>query len=267
MGYFLKRVRLSGDDSMTELQQLVDEQIIKQKAPEFGIDFTPQDISDTLHQMASTSSSGNTSENATPMSESEFNKWYQEQLKDTGLSDAEYKEITRISLLAAGLQQYLAQMQPTVAEQVHLNVILVANSSDANKVRARIKAGESFASVASEVSLDTQSGTIGGDIGWIPRGVLDYDDIIFSLGIGEVSDSVAVDPTTPNTSQYLVFMVSEKAASRQIDDKPMQVLKSKALSNWLAQEIPSHSIRQDYDFSNPQNQAWINWQEAKLASK
>ncbi len=117
------------------------------------------------------------------------------------------------------------------------------------------------------MSLDTQLKNNGGDVGWVPRGVVGYDDIIFGLAIGTVSDPVAVDATNPSTSQYLLFMVSEKASSRQIDDDPLQALKSNALINWLNQEMPSHNIIINYDFNSSANQAWINWQLSKMAAK
>ncbi len=267
MGYFLKRAKLAGSEPVMMLQQLADEQIVKLMAPTFGITVTPQEIDNALLYTASTeNATGSVSDNLTGryLTESEFNAWYRQRLNDSGLSDAEYKDMTRTDLLATKLYQYLAQRLPTTAEQVHLNVIVVANSSDASKAKARIQAGESFAAVAREVSLDTQSKDKGGDIGWLPRGVLPYDNTTFALGVGEVSDAVAVDPTAPNTSQYLLFMVSEKAAGREIDNSLMQVLRSRALSNWLLQEVPSHSIIMNYDFNSSANQAWINWQLTKV---
>jgi len=265
MGYFLKRAKMAGGNP-TILQQLADEQVVKLMAPAFGIAVTNQEIDNALLYTASTENiTGNLTDNSTAryLTESEFKSWYRQRLNDSGFSDAEYKDMTRTNLLAVKLQQYLAQRVTTTAEQIHLNVIVVANSADAAKAKARIKAGESFAAVAREVSLDTQSKDKGGDIGWIPRGVLPYDSTTFSLNVGEVSNAVAVNPTTPTTSQYLLFMVSEKAAVRELDDSSTQVLKDRALSNWLAQEEPSHSIIVNYDFNNSANQAWINWQLSK----
>lgn len=268
MGYFLKRAHLAGSDPTSVLQQLIYEQIITLKAPEFVAEPTPQDIDTVLHQMASSGNSANVSENVTAsITESQFKEWYRQQLKATGLSDAELKEITLTNLLAAGLQNYLAQRVPTVAEQVHLSVIVVANTSDAAKAEARIKGGENFAAVARDISLDTQSKGNGGDIGWVPRGVYpSYDQTIFGLGTGGVSDPVAVNPTTPTSSQYVIFMVSEKAPSREIDANPLQALKSNALINWLDQETPLHNININYDFNNSKNQAWINLQLTKMST-
>ena len=267
MSYYLKRAKLAGGDPVTILQQLVDEQIIKIMAPTFGIAVTPEEMDgELLYRASSANVTGNVTDNLTGryLTESEFNTWYRQQLNVSGLSDTEYKEMTLTNMLAAKLQQYLAQRVPTIAEQVHLSVIVLANSTNATQARARITAGESFAAVARQISLDTQTSDNGGDTGWFPRGVLAYDNTIFALGVGAVSDAVAVDPTAPDTSQYLLFTVSEKAAAREIDDSTMQVLRSRAFSNWLLHEEQSHNIIVNYDFNNPENQAWINWQLTKV---
>jgi hypothetical protein len=55
-------------------------------------------------------------------------------------------------------------------------------------------------------------------------------------------------------------MVSEKAEAREIDENPLQVLKSKALENWLSEEGKLHEIDWNYD---SEIDAWINFQLAK----
>ena len=114
-----------------------------------------------------------------------------------------------------------------------------------------------------DVSLDTTSQANGGDFGWIPQGVLPYDATTFALNVGQVSDPVAVNPASPTTTQYLLFMVSEKSPSRPIDANSTKALQANALSNWIAQEVPNHSIVLNYDFNNTVNQAWVNWQLTK----
>lgn len=271
MGYFLKRTKIAGIDLSSMLQQLAYEQIVKLKAPDFIVEPTADDIDNALLYMASSANTtaiageNSTASTSANITESQFKEWYRQQLNQTGLSDAEYKDLLRTNLLASAFQDYLAARLPTTGEQVHLNVIVTANVSDANNAQARIKAGESFADVARQVSLDTQSKENGGDIGWIPHGIIFYDQTVFGLSVGVVSDPLASGPSTPDTSTYLLFMVSEKAASRQIDDNNMQILRASALKNWLTQEIPSHNIKIDYDFNSTENQAWINLQLTKLS--
>ncbi|MFC2010589.1 peptidylprolyl isomerase [Chloroflexota bacterium] len=260
MGYFLKRASIVGGDITTTLQTLASEQVIKLRAPEFGIEVTTQDIDDALLYLATNSISGNTPRNIT---DTEFNEWYSQELDKTGLSNAEYRENIGTNLLTYSLKQYIAQNIPSVGEQVYLNVIVLANSADAESAKARIEAGESFADIAREVSLDTQAKENGGDYGWVPRYVLPYDSTIFGLDIGEISDPVATDPESPDTGQYLLFMVSETDPNREIDDESMQTITSNAFDGWLAQEISSHDIEINYDFNNAKNRAWIEWQLAK----
>jgi hypothetical protein len=266
MGYFLKRAKLAGASQASLIQKLVDEQVVKQMAPTFRITVTDKEIDDALLIKASTENfTGNMADNTTGryLTESEFKDWYRQQLNDTGLSDAEYRDLSRVNLLADKLQKLLAGSIPKTANQIHLNVILTASSADANKAKARIQAGDSFAAVARDVSLDTKSKDQGGDAGWFPPGVLPYDSTIFALDIGAVSNPVAVDSTSPATSRYLLFMVSEKADNREIDGSSFQILQNNALSIWLSQEEPTQNIFVNYDFTNAANQAWVSWQLSK----
>ncbi len=260
MDYFLRRTKLAGNDPTTMLQQLAIEQIIKQKAPDLVGEPTPSDIDTVLRSIAGSSNSEDVTENLT---ESQFKEWYHQELKASGLSDTEYKDVVRTNLLDYALEQYLAEKVPTLAEQVHLNIIELKTSEDADKAKTRIKAGESFAAVARAVSLNTETKENGGDFGWVPRGVTIFDSQIFSLSISEVSEPVPyysqTGATTPDA--YYLLMVSEKASSRQVDENNLEILKSMALYNWLSTEIPLHNIISNVD---SETLAWINLQLAKM---
>ncbi len=256
MDYFLMRTRLTGADSMEMLSVLTDEQLIKIEAPRYVAEVSPEDIDQELRDVARGESE--------TISESEFKEWYRQLLNEIGLSDSEYKELVATSLLASRLQEYLAERVPTVAEQVHLHVIAVKTYDDAEEIRARWEAGEDFADLAREVSLDKVSGEQGGDFGWLPRGVLPsswFDEVAFSLTIGDVSEPLAYasDPMSTEIFYYLL-MVSEKAEAREIDEDSLQILKAQALDVWLLEEIKFHEIEWNF---NSEIYAWINYQLAK----
>ncbi|MFC1987905.1 peptidylprolyl isomerase [Chloroflexota bacterium] len=260
MDYFIKRAGLAGADPMSMLFRLTHEQLIKLGAPRYGIEVSPEDIDQGLRIIAS-GGSGNISDN-------EFREWYRQQLNESKLSDAEYREITRTNLLAARLQEYLAERVPTVAEQVHLHAIILRTSEDAYEVRARWEAGEDFAGLAREVSLDEVSGEKGGDIGWFPGGVLspELDYTAFSLNTYDVSEPIPYNIDTSSSGSeasstiYYLIMVSEKDASRELDENNLQGVRSQALTSWLSEETQFHEIK--YNF-NSEIQAWINWQLSK----
>ena len=260
MGYFLKRARLSGTDPTSMLQQLAYEQLVKITAAKYGITIPQSDVDSSMRAIAANSSANatdNSTQNATPLSEEAFQAWYKNELKTSGLSDAEYKDMVRTTLMASRLQTALANSLPTKAAQVHLYVMVLGSQVDAARAKARIAGGESFQDVARSLSLDAQTKANGGEVGWVPAGIYpSYDATIFNLNAGQVSDPI----TQTGSSQFVIFMVSEKDSSRDIDPSQLQTLRANALYNWLTQEIQQHSV--DYK-DDAQTLAWIQWQLAK----
>ncbi|MFC2025142.1 peptidylprolyl isomerase [Chloroflexota bacterium] len=255
MGYLLKRVRMSGgSEPMAMLQSLTHEQVIKLGAPQYGIEVTPEDVDQILMRMAG-GESGN-------ITQPEFKEWYRQQLNETKLSDSEYREIVHIQLLTIRLHEYLAARVPTIAEQVHVHGILVETSKSAREVKERLEAGENFADVAKEVSLDEDLKEKGGDLGWLPRGVSDqFEYIAFNLAPGEVSEPLPSE----TEGYYYLLMVSEKADAREMDEDSLSVLQARALEHWLPQEMQLHQITW-HGLNNgfdSETLAWINWQLSK----
>lgn len=72
--------------------------------------------------------------------------------------------------------------------QVRARHILVATEEEANAVLERLSGGEDFTSLAQELSTDTGSGQLGGDLGFFGRGrmVAPFEEAAFGAEIGEV---------------------------------------------------------------------------------
>jgi hypothetical protein len=60
-------------------------------------------------------------------------------VKITGLSDAEYKEITQINLIATRFRELLTTEIPTSAEQVYLSVMALTTYEDTDKAKTMSK--------------------------------------------------------------------------------------------------------------------------------
>ena len=82
-----------------------------------------------------------------------------------------------------------AKAQPP-AEEIHARHILLPTEDEAKAALARIKKGEDFAKVATELSKDPAGD--GGDLGWFTkdRMVPEFADAAFKLQPGQVSDPV-----------------------------------------------------------------------------
>ena len=267
MDYFLKRCRAAGSDPLAMLTNLAQEELIKLEAPRYGIEVTPQDVDQQLRRIAAGQSES--------ITESEFKEWYRQRLSETGLSNSEYKDIIATTLLSSYLYEYLVARMPTVAEQVHLHTILLDTEEEAEEVRARLEAGEDFADLARELSLDPISRENGGDLGWVPRGIAyesRYDSVIFDdLSTGIVSEPLAyydasvTDPTSPAMVNYYLFMVSEKADAREVDEEYIPTLETNFFNSWLSQSMLLYDINY-HGFNNgfdSETYAWINWQLSK----
>ena len=74
--------------------------------------------------------------------------------------------------------------------EVKASHILVDSEADANKALQRVKSGEDFSKVATEMSKDP--GSKGGDLGWFTkdRMVPEFADAAFKLQPGQISDPV-----------------------------------------------------------------------------
>ncbi|MCG7199314.1 SurA N-terminal domain-containing protein [Marinobacter pelagius] len=95
------------------------------------------------------------------------------------------------------LQAYYEERSDDLArEERRASHILIEDGADASETMAtiqeRLAAGESFAALAEEYSIDTVSAEEGGDLGYAGRGVYDeaFEDALFALEEGEVSEPV-----------------------------------------------------------------------------
>ncbi|HEX2122789.1 MAG TPA: peptidyl-prolyl cis-trans isomerase [Thermoanaerobaculia bacterium] len=97
-------------------------------------------------------------------------------------------------------------------EEVSVRQILVHDQALANEIHKKLKAGAPFADLSSEHSR-APNAKRGGEIGFVSRGELPkmFDEEIFSLDPGEVSDVIQTD------SSFHIFRVDERRAPGTLD--------------------------------------------------
>jgi len=269
MDYFIRRMKYVNktDDVLTMLYEIIPQEIlVRQGAPRYGIEVTPDEVDELLREMAR-------GENET-ISESEFKTWYRNALNETKLFDTEYRELVRTNVLAERLNEYLVMNVPTVAEQVHLYIIVLPSYDEAEAAIIRIEAGEDFSELARELSIDEETGERGGDAGWWPEGAgleANLEWVVFnSLEVGEINNiPILVDD---ETGIYAVCLVVERQPAREIEEDKLEALKIGALEDWLLAERQNSTIsfsgmdwseqEQRYVFGSD-TMAWINLQLAK----
>ncbi len=258
MRYFLKRVYISGREPLVLLQTLTREEIIKQVAPEppYNIKTSEQEIDQYLKGLARGGSAA--------ISENDFKEWYRQQINESRLSKAEFRDLARTNLLTLRLSEYLAEKVPTVAEQVHLHMIPVKEFEIARNVKERLDAGADIASLAREVSSEPELKGRGGDFGWFPRGALSPE--IARAAFDELDIGEASEPLNLDGRNLVIVMISEKAAAREIDEGSLQMIKARSLDEWLDEEkqyhkVEFHGFKHGYD---SETDAWVQWQLQRM---
>ncbi|MBX3013985.1 MAG: peptidylprolyl isomerase [Caldilineaceae bacterium] len=113
---------------------------------------------------------------------------------------------------------------PTPVERTDAEALALAEA-----IRQRILAGEDFATLAREYSDDTGSGAAGGDLGWFGKGamVAPFDEVAFSLPIGEISEPVKTD------FGYHIIEVLEKDENHAKDPNQLTQERQEAYQTWL----------------------------------
>ena len=128
------------------------------------------------------------------------------------------------------LEQAAIDAVPTSTAQVHARHILVTNEEDAALAKERLEAGEDFAELAAEMSLDPGSKENGGDLGWFPEGVMTptFELAAFALEPGQVSDPVQ------SPFGFHIIEVLERADDVPLEANALAQLRLRAFSQLLA---------------------------------
>jgi hypothetical protein len=208
----------TGNDSEDTLMILETSEIMRQGAVEAGIGTTGDEIQDQIRFMFETENQS--------LSDKEFEEAYQQLLSDAVISDAEFREVVRVGILQAKLEQYVLAQIPNSTEHVHVEALLLDSEEEALGVKERINSGENFSDIAED---DEYS-----DIGWLPRGVMnpEVDEVAFSLEVGEISDPIYVNDPTTQFEAYYILLVSGKQEMVIAEDIKAQ-LETSAFPTWI----------------------------------
>ena len=112
-------------------------------------------------------------------------------------------------------------------------VILLGSEHEANEVRARIEAGEEFATLAGELSLHNVSKASGGDFS-VSEGTMSeaVNDFVFSAELNVLSQPIR-DEEISTIGGYWLIEVADMDGNRQIADEDRDLLKNDAFNNWV----------------------------------
>lgn len=234
----------------TALEELIEDELIGEKAQEVNISVTADEIEESIQDDLLRIASPAPQEpitgtevipTPTPIPQKELDDLYKLVLESLGVSDGQFRTIVGRSLLRGKVQELLADEVPTTGLVANAQLIQTETEEQAGTALERIESGEDFAVVATEVSTDTLTAEAGGDMGWVTPGQLasrygeDLEKRVFSSSDGQLSIIASND-------QWFVIKVVEIDEDGELPSEVIVEQQNNALYNWLTERTSSPEV-------------------------
>jgi parvulin-like peptidyl-prolyl isomerase len=201
------------------LDALIDESLLAQAAYESGFQFNDSDLEARLVQLAEQVGGSQA-----------LQTWQSRH----GYSDTDLQQALQRSIAAAWMRNKIVAGVPLSAQQVHARQILLPDEPSALAVKAQLDAGSNFEQLAYQYDSAT-----GGDLGWFPRGFLNFSEVenmAFLLEEGQYSEPVAT------SIGWHIILVIEKDPEHMLSPDSLNAIQHQALASWLTQRRAESTI-------------------------
>lgn len=196
------------------LEQLIDQALIEQGAAAQQITVTDEDVQAELQINIELAGS-----------QEAWNEW----LATNGYTADEFTQTLRETLVTNLLRDAMTEDLSGDVAQVHARHILLTSEQDANTVLSRLTAGEDFAALAQQFSLDETTRAQGGDLGWFTQEELLVPELAsaaFSLQPSQIGGPIA-------TSLGYHVVQTLESGSRPVDPERRFYIAQARFENWL----------------------------------
>lgn len=251
-------------DIFQALQLIVENEIISQSAPSIGITVSDEEVDQQIQATIIFQAGGGLAGKSEEQLDREFKELYGNFLNSSQISEDEHRDIVRRTLLREKVRQYVGESVPGVAKQYHVYRLAVNQEDEIDIMFTKYKdyvknsddpllLHEAFKAITREFSREApELVRRGGEVGWVPLGVLeDYDDVIATVEVGELSDPI---PNRDQRQQAFIFMVSEIDELRELAPVNHEALKTRALERWINEQRREHDV---YAVFNSDIYAWM----------
>ncbi|MBE2222983.1 MAG: SurA N-terminal domain-containing protein [Anaerolineae bacterium] len=205
------------------LEALIEKQLITQAAEAEGLVITPEMVDEKMAELQ-TAAGG-----AEPFSQwLALNQW----------TEADFRDTLTAELVIGQMRDRVTADVAATSEQVNARYIQVDNAELAQTLHQRATAGDDFAFLAQQNSLDQATAPNGGELGFFARGSLlvpEVETAAFALQQpGDISEVISVlDSETGQTTYYLVQLI-ERDMERPLTAELRYNLLQQTFQTWLS---------------------------------
>jgi len=171
-----------------------------------------------------------------------FDARLQEELVRNGLTEEQYRDISRAAVLKTNVTAQFQVEIPETLPSVNYREIEVEDQETADGLVAQLNEGAEFGPLATENSINQTSAENGGEKGWVAEGVLDEsaEAILFALEPGEITTFLG-----PNS--VFVYEVTEKSDAHEVSITDNISLGDQAYADWLADKLLEIDFENEMD--------------------
>ena len=189
--------------------------------------------------------------------DSEFQESYRQLLNQIQLTDGEYREIVERDMYRLRLEEHVGATVPREQPHIHAYALAVASSEDVEEIRTKFERGSTFTELVEEFALDPETLRREGEVGWLPRGVLEQgvaEYIFDELPLGELSEGVPDFDINSGQEYFVIYYIPEREESRMVADDNFEILRSQAVSEWVIEQRRIQDVVTDFDSTQ---YAWL----------
>ncbi|MBE9532415.1 MAG: peptidylprolyl isomerase [Proteobacteria bacterium] len=217
------------------LNELIEEELVIEQARKEEIKVTPEELDKIV-----TSIMGNTEQESfnkaiVPLYGT-FENWkgdIKRKLLVARVIDGVKGSVKKVSDWEVSKYYIRNEEEYRVSEQVKAAMILVATKEEADKVKARLAAGEDFASLARELSTSPEAQS-GGELGRFSRGEMprEFEEIVFKIPPRVPSDVLKT------SYGYHIFLVRERQKGRKLKFEKVKLdIKAKLMAEKVEERL------------------------------
>ncbi len=206
------------------LEALIEKLLITQAAESVGLIVTEDMVNSKMAKLEA-AAGGN----------EQFSQW----LALNQWTEADFREALTTEMITGQMRDRVTADVPTTSEQVNARYIQVDDAELAATLHQRALAGDDFAFLAQQNSLDHATSQNGGELGFFTRGSLlvpEVEAAAFALPEpGAVSDLISVvNPATGQATYYIVQLI-ERDMERPLTAELRYGLLQQAYQTWLSE--------------------------------
>ncbi len=155
------------------------------------------------------------------------------------VSDDDMQAMMAVTLRRDNMQAYLASQVVSPTYQVQARMITLDTQQKATTILNELKHGGDFAKLAKASSVDNQTATKGGSLGWLARGqyVQNYTAANVEMWLFDPARKVnELSPIIKENGTFRIVQLMAIDHARALDAATLQSLKGSALTNWLTEQ-------------------------------